>query len=59
MYNDIGLRNHNAAIHNANNVVKKWEDSNDTVLKHMALSYKSAIDQLDILFKAANIVVNR
>jgi len=57
MYQDIGLRNFQAIERNGFKLVKKMQEREET--KHLATSINDSLKQIETLFKAANIIVNR
>lgn len=57
MYKDIALRNHQAIQRNGYKLVENWKQ--DDTLKHFVISYQDCLNQMETLFKAANILVNR
>lgn len=64
MYTDIGLRNHNAVMRNGTRLVENWNekdkmrDYRDDALKALAQKYGGLLQELDTLFKAANLLIN-
>lgn len=57
MYQDIGLRNHQAIQRNGYKLVEKWKEKSETLA--LASKYKDLLEQQELLFKAANLVVNQ
>lgn len=56
MYQDVGLRNHQAVRTNGHKVVEKLKSRPETA--HLAQTYQWQLDKLETLFKAANLLVN-
>lgn len=56
MYTDIGHRNHAGVKRNGFKLVEKWKE--DERLKALAERYKRALDEMDDLYRAANLIVN-
>jgi hypothetical protein len=55
---DIGRRNHDAVMANGKKVVLKMKDVR-MPLAHITSKYEDALKDLEILHKAAHVIVNR
>ena len=56
MYQDIGLRNLQAVQRNGFKLVEKLKEREET--RHIAYRIESALEDIDLLYKAANKIVN-
>jgi len=57
MYKDIGLRNHQAVQRQGFKLVEKMKE--DEATKRIGYSIEDSLKNIETLFKAANIIVNR